>query len=350
MAELIPSRPFRRPVRLVACRRTAGSWARAEEGRMVTSDQGAAQRHDQLSDAVLESFEFFRGRPRTIELLPGGITNSNFKITTPDGRYVVRLSHDDPGGLPIDRDQEHRNSVRAAAAGVGAPVISYAPQHHILVVGFLDGITYSNDNFTAEGVVPRVAAAIRRLHAAEPFDNEFNMFAVQRNYLSIVQRNGYRLPAGYLEFAGHFERMAAAFAADPSPLVPCNNDLLAANFIDNGEEIRLIDYEYSGNNDPCFEIGNIWSECGLTGEQLAELVTEYYGRPLAHKIARAELQGILAKYGWTLWGSIQAATSTLDFDFWSWGMERYEAAAALLSSRRFEQLLDHVGHPRQGAQ
>ena len=44
------------------------------------------------------------------------------------------------------------------------------------------------------------------------------------------------------------------------PTVPCNNDLLAANFIDDGDRIWIIDFEYAGNNDPCFELGNIWSE------------------------------------------------------------------------------------------
>jgi len=106
--------------------------------------------------------------------------------------------------------------------------------------------------------------------------------------------------------------------------------------------VWIIDYEYSGNNDPCFELGNIWSECGLSTEQLDELVTAYYGRRLRHKTARAHLQGIVAKYGWTLWGCIQSVSSALDFDFWAWGMERYEAAIAEFKSPHFTRLLDDV--------
>ena len=86
--------------------------------------------------------------------------------------------------------------------------------------------------------------------------------------------------------------MAAALAVRAEGTVPCNNDLLAANFIDDGERIWLIDYEYSGNNDACFELGNIAGECHLPAEGLAELVTAYYGRPLRHKIARARLLGL----------------------------------------------------------
>ena len=92
--------------------------------------------------------------------------------------------------------------------------------------------------------------------------------------------------------------------------------------------MRLIDYEYSGNNEPCFELGNVWSESNLSLAQLEELVAHYYGRPLRNKVARARLWGLMSKYGWTLWGSIQDGISDLDFDFWGWAMEKYDRAVA----------------------
>ena len=100
--------------------------------------------------------------------------------------------------------------------------------------------------------------------------------------------------------------MQQALAVRPEPTVPCNNDLLAANFVDDGDRLWLIDYEYGGNNDPCFELGNIWSESLLTLEHLEVLVDSYYGEHLRHKVARARLLGLMARYGWTLWASIQA--------------------------------------------
>ena len=107
--------------------------------------------------------------------------------------------------------------------------------------------------------------------------------------------------------------------------MPCNNDLLAANFIDDGERIWLIDYEYSGNNDACFELGNIAGECRPSRRRAGGLVTAYYGSRGASRVARAQLFGPVSQYGWTLWGAIQHATSPLDFDFWAWAMERFEA-------------------------
>jgi thiamine kinase-like enzyme len=143
-----------------------------------------------------------------------------------------------------------------------------------------------------------------------------------------------------LEFAGQFESIQAALAHPDRVSVPCNNDLLAANFVLDGDKIWLIDYEYSGNNDPTFELGNIWRDNGLSLEQLEELVTEYYGRTTRHELARARLQGTVSQYGWTLWGCIQNGSSTLDFNFWEWAMERYDNAVEEFTGPDFTRLLD----------
>jgi thiamine kinase-like enzyme len=283
--------------------------------------------------------------PRQIEELSGGLTNLNFKVTTPNGRYVARCADTSRNLLDIDRDAEHYNTRAAEQAGVGAPVIDYRPDLGVLLLGFLDGITLSNEDFQRPGVVAKAADSCRLLHAGPRFRGDFDMFERQPGYLKTVQDNGFRMPDGYLRHADKFAEIQAALRATDQTTVPCNNDLLAANFVEDGDKIWLIDYEYSGNNDPCFELGNIWSECQLSLDQLDELVTAYYGRRLRHKIARARLQGIVAKYGWTLWGCIQNASCPLDFDFWGWAMERYEPAVEEFSGPDFPRLLADVTAP-----
>jgi thiamine kinase-like enzyme len=210
------------------------------------------------------------------------------------------------------------------------------------VLRYIEGRTFSNADVAAPGNIPRIAAACRQLHAGGRFASDFDMFDVQRRYRSVAASRGLRIPRGYDQQAGAFDAMRSALAVRAASTVPCNNDLLAGNFIDDGDRIWLIDYEYSGNNDPCFELGNIASECGLSPDALAELVTAYYRRPLRSKIARARLLGLAAKYGWTLWGAIQHAVSPLDFDFWSWAMERFEAAQAAFAAPGFPALLEDV--------
>ena len=290
-------------------------------------------------DALLDQLPVLTGQPRRIEDLPGGLTNRNVKITTATGTYVARCSTNSGNLLGIDRDNEYVNSRAAEQAGVGAPVVDYRPDLGILLVGFLEGTTLTNADLQRPEVLARVAQGCRTLHAGPRFRDRFDMFELQPAYLKAVHDNGFRLPADYLDFADDFAAVRQVLEAGDQTTVPCNNDLLAGNFVDDGERVWLIDYEYSGNNDPCFELGNIWGECGLSDDQLAELVTLYYGRPLRHKVARARLQGIVGKYGWTLWGCIQNGSSTLDFDFWDWATERYTSAVAEFRSRTFTQLL-----------
>ena len=162
-----------------------------------------------------------------------------------------------------------------------------------------------------------------------------------------MQERGFRLPDRYLELMPQADRIAAALAVRTGPTVPCNNDLLAANFIDDGDRLWVIDYEYGGNNDPCFELGNIWQRVATCRSTTSSCWwTAYYGRHLRHKVARARLLGLMARYGWTLWASIQAAVSPIDFDFWSWGMEKYDRAVEELDGPAFDRLLDEAAAPR----
>ena len=294
-------------------------------------------------DALLDRAPSLAARPRTVQALPGGLTNRNYKVTTPDGVFVARAWASGGGDLlAINRDHEYANSVIAARAGVGAPVLDYRPADCLLVIGYIAGRTYTAADVSDPANTTRIAAACRLLHAAPRFGNDFDMFEIQPRYRSVIRSRGLRLPDRYDDFAPQFWAAQAALAVRGEGTVPCNNDLLAGNFIDDGERIWLIDYEYSGNNDPCFELGNIAAESGLSADALAELVTAYYGRGRRSRIARAQLFGLVARYGWTLWGAIQSATSPLDFDFWSWAMEKYEVALAGLAGPGFARLLDDV--------
>jgi thiamine kinase-like enzyme len=279
---------------------------------------------------------------QAVEPLVGGLTNTNYKVTSPAGCYVVRISGKDTSLLAIDRENEVHNTIAAAETGVGAPFVAALPEHDALVLGFLDGEVMDSEKLRSGEHIAAVARACRRLHGGRRFLHDFDMFQIQPRYLAIVRERGFRLPVRYEEFEPKIRDLERAMRAHPEETVPCNNDLLAENFILVDGEMRLIDYEYSGNNEASFELGNVWSESNLSLEQLEELVTAYWGRPLRNKVARARLWGLMSKYGWTLWGSIQAGISELEFDFWSWAMEKYERAVEELDGPQFEQLLADV--------
>ena len=293
-------------------------------------------------DVLFDRTKSLAAKPRTVSELPGGLTNRNYKVTTPDGTFVARISSAGSELLAIDRDCEHRNSVTAAAAGAGAPVVEYRPQDRLLVIGYIEGRTLDPADVAAAGNIVRIAQTCRRLHAGGRFGNDFDMFDIQRRYRSVARSRGFRVPAGYDDLTPQFGAAEKALAARAAPTVPCHNDLLAANFIDDGDRIWLIDYELSGNNDACFELGNIGAESHLSAEALAELVTAYYLRPRRSMITRARLLGLVGMYGWTLWGAIQHAASPIEFDFWAWAMERFEGAARGFTAAGFNSLLEDV--------
>ena len=279
---------------------------------------------------------------QSVESLTGGLTNTNYKVTSPSGCYVVRISGKDTSLLAIDRKNEVHNTKAAAETGVGAPFVAALPEHDALVLGFLDGEVMDAEKLRRGDRIGAIADACRRLHAGRRFLHDFDMFEIQPRYLALVRERGFRLPDRYDDFDPQIRELERAIRVHAEQTVPCNNDLLAENFIDVGDEMRLIDYEYSGNNEASFELGNVWSESNLSLEQLEELVAAYWGKPLRSKVARARLWGLMSKYGWTLWGSIQDGISDLDFDFWSWAMEKYERAVEELDGPQFEQLLSDV--------
>ena len=279
---------------------------------------------------------------QSVEPLIGGLTNTNYKVTSPSGCYVVRISGKDTSLLAIDRENEVHNTIAAAETGVGAPFVAAVPEHDALVLGYLDGEVMDAAKLRRGDRIGAIADACRRLHSGRRFLHDFDMFEIQPRYLAIVRERGFRLPDRYEEFEPQVRELERAMRVRAEQTVPCNNDLLAENFIDAGGELRLIDYEYSGNNEASFELGNVWSESDLSLDQLAELVGAYWGEPFRNKVARARLWGLMSKYGWTLWGSIQAGISDLDFDFWGWAMEKYERAVEELDGPEFERLLSDV--------
>jgi thiamine kinase-like enzyme len=278
----------------------------------------------------------------SVEPLMGGLTNKNYKVTSPSGCYVVRISGKDTSLLAIDRENEAHNTIAAAETGVGAPFVAVLPEHDALVLGYLDGEVMDAEKLRTGEHLAGIAEACRRLHVGRRFLKDFDMFEIQPGYLEIVRERGFRLPDRYEEFEPKIREVERAMRVRSESSVPCNNDLLAENFILVNGEMRLIDYEYSGNNEASFELGNVWSESNLSQEQLEELVSAYWGRPLRNKVARARLWGLMSKYGWTLWGSIQDGISDIDFDFWGWAMEKYERAVEELDGAHFRELLEDV--------
>jgi thiamine kinase-like enzyme len=293
-------------------------------------------------EEVVEKIEDWKGKNVSIRPLSGGLTNTNFKVVVDGTPFFVRVPGESTELLAIDRDNEYHNTKAAAEAGVGPQVLYHFPEYNVMVLEFLNGKTMSKELLNAPGMPARMAKSIKRLHAGPRFFSDFNMFRLTEYYLTICTDRQIRVPDGYLDRVGTVAQIEIALQADSLPTVPCNNDLLAENYIDDGQSLRLIDYEYSGNNDPCFELGNTCQEMQFNDEQIGEVCSAYFGAPSAKMIARMKLNMVMSDVGWGLWAAIQEKASKIEFDFWGWATERWGRAVEKMGSSEFPVWLEAV--------
>jgi thiamine kinase-like enzyme len=283
-------------------------------------------------EEVIAAIPSWRGRASEPTLLSGGLTNHNYLVRVDGSPFVVRIPGAQTDLLAIDRENELHNTRAAASVGIGPQVVQVLPELGATVLEFIAGATMSNATLAAPDMPDRVAVALRTLHGGPRFLHDFDMFRLTEYYLSVVDARDIPVPDGYRELVADVPRLERALARRPLPTVPCHNDLLAENYLDDGQRLRIVDYEYSGNNDPAFELGNTCQELGWDEARVAALCAAYFGRGTAPLLARLRLDMIMSDVGWTLWAAIQARVSTIEYDFWGWALERWARARTGLTS------------------
>ena len=297
-------------------------------------------------ETVVASIPAWQGKQVEIKPLSGGLTNTNYRVEVEGTPHFVRVPGAKTDLLAIDRRNEYYNSKAAAEAGVGPRVLYHLPEYDVMVLEFIQGETMSNHKLQIPGMPARIAASIKMLHAGPRFLTDFNMFRLTEFYLKICDEYQVVIPPRYPERMPAVAEIEKALLVHPLPTVPCNNDLLAENYIDDGVILRLIDFEYSGNNDPCFELGNTCQELGYDEARIQELCAAYFGAVSAAMIARMKLNMIMSDVGWGLWAAIQVKISKIEYDFWGWAIERWGRAEAKLDSAGFPHWLEDVQQPQ----
>jgi thiamine kinase-like enzyme len=294
-----------------------------------------------LGEAVAR-VSLWKGQEPQVSQLSGGLTNENYLVETGGQRYVMRIPGQSTELLSIDRANEVYNTKAAATTGIGPRVLEHVPGLDILVLEFIEGTTMSARALQTKEMAARMAASFRRLHASRRFLQDFNMFRLIESYLGIVDQHHVTIPDGYRDWLPTVARIERATSAGALPSVPCHNDLLCENFIDDGKALRIVDYEFSGNNDPCFDLGNTAQEAEFDQDLRAVLCSAYFGRQDTQQLARMNLFALMSDVGWTLWGAIQAKISAVEFDFRAYYTGRWERALEVLGSDSFPRWLEEA--------
>ena len=277
------------------------------------------------------------GRSAEVEALGGGITNRNFKVMVDGGTYVLRIGGKDTELLGIDRRVEHEASLVAAAIGVGPEVISFIEPEGYLVTRFIEGDVVAPEAILQPEALRRVAQALRAVHAGPPIPARFDSFRVVEAYAATATAHGIAVPPAYgraREIAAEVER-----ARGPVPERPCHNDLLTANFIDDGTRIRIVDWEYAGMGDVYFDLANFAVNNGLPEAGTAELLRAYFGGLTSEHARLLTLMRFMSDFREAMWGVVQQALSDLDFDFREYADQHFERLARTAAERSFRRAL-----------
>ncbi len=267
-----------------------------------------------------------------------GLTNVNHLVTIGDDRYVLRIPGEGTSEY-INRVDEEVAARSAAAAGVNAPVEFFDATDGLMVTRFIDGAATMNAaRFGDLGAVGRAGDAFRQLHTtAAPFATDFTLFPMIDEYKALLASKGATLPHGYDDVQGQAEVVRAALEARPAPLVPSHCDPLCENFLDTGTRMFIIDYEYAGNNDPMWDLGDLSVEGEFGPEQDDALLRAYFsGDPPADQRGRMVAYKALCDLLWTLWGVIQHVNGNPADDFWAYAVGRFERCKALMSTPDFD--------------
>ncbi|WP_421855302.1 choline/ethanolamine kinase family protein [Oricola sp.] len=268
----------------------------------------------------------------------GGLTNLVHRVDLGDQSVVVRI----PGAGTeeyIDRKVEAHNAKAAARAGVSPEVIHADPATGLMVTETVPDITTMTPELfkSRAGSPGRAGAALAKLHnSGETFEFRFELFSMIDEYLRLLATKDVDLPDGYHDVVAAAGPVKELLAAADLPLAPCHCDPLCENFLDDGEVMWIVDWEYSGMNDPLWDVGDLSVEAGMDAVQDAELMRAYFGRkPTAAETGRMVIYKAMCDLLWTLWGLIQHADDNPAEDFWAYSTGRFDRCKALMQDPAF---------------
>lgn len=264
--------------------------------------------------------------------LSGGLTNRNYRIEVAGESFVLRVGGENTSLLGIDRECEHACSLTAAALGIGAEVVAFLPEHNALVTRFIPDRLLSAQDIRQPEILDRVVTSLRQYHEGPCSVGRFSPFASVRSYFAQAQQFRVPFPETIHRAMSLMTQIEAAVQSH-EPACPCHNDLLAANFFDDGTTVRIIDWEYGGQGDRFFDLGNLAVNNQFDEPHELALLRSYFGQVRSDDLRRLRLMRLASDLRESLWGFLQAGISTLDIDYVSYGrthLDRFLAGCAAL--------------------
>jgi thiamine kinase-like enzyme len=275
--------------------------------------------------------------------LEGGITNQNYRVEVGAETFVLRIGGKGTHLLGIDRGHESICTAIAAQVGVGAEVIHFLPAEDVLVTRFIVGSILTPEAAAQPEMLARIVTSMQRYHSGPTFPGNFSPFATVRNYHRLALVQGVDFPDTLPRVFALMAQIEGALGPNQQ-IKPCHNDLLASNFIDDGQSIRILDWEYAGMGDLFFDLGNFAVNQSLHEEQCRLLLQLYFGEVRPADLAHLHLMRLASDLRESFWGFLQLGVSTLDFDYRDYAHHHLNRFLQNVAASPFEQWLQE-SHP-----
>jgi thiamine kinase-like enzyme len=299
----------------------------------------------ETAEAAAAVERLWPGLTASIAALSGGITNRNYRVDVGGSSYVLRVGGKDTDLLGIDRTTEHEASLRAAEVGVGPEVVDFVESEGWMVTRFIVGRAVPPEEIRSREGIRRVAAALRKVHGAARIPGWFDSHSVVEAYRDEAVRQGVSIPPEFDD--AHHASEQIRRARGPQQEVPCHNDLLNANFIDDGD-IRVVDWEYAGMGDRFFDLANLSVNHDFGLQEDGLLLAAYFGVEVPADLAALRLMRVMSDFREAMWGVLQSGISELDFDFKAYAAKHFNRLMAAASAPEFEGYLKAFPLPARG--
>lgn len=284
---------------------------------------------------------------RNIELMPGGLTNKNFKIVTQNETAIaVRVAG--PGTASyINRPAEKHNASLIASMGIAPEIYYYDPKTGSQLCEFIEADTMHAEDFNNNpDVVIKSAEVMRKYHdSGMEFKSTLDPIAKIKEYLEILKENGFdKRYEVWDRIADSLLKIEEAYGNNPPKLVPCHNDTLAENFMYDGKVMRVIDWEYSGMNDRFYDMSCIFVENELNQEHEELYLKTYFGaEPTEEERARVLINKFLVNAHWSTWSLVQIAYGKEHDFYWEYGRTRAVTCDEFMDDPNFDHFIELIG-------
>jgi thiamine kinase-like enzyme len=287
-----------------------------------------------LPPELIRDLKPHTGKLLEVTVISGGITNRNFKLETENGAFMLRLAGERTALLGINRDHEFACASIAHHVGVGVEAVAYLEPHAAILTRFIGAQTLTVE--TARNHLEQLVKTIKQYHNAPKFPASFNPFETVRNYHTLALEYGVKFPEDITQVLTQMTQIETALQPHAREC-PCHNDLLPANLLFDGSSIFIVDWEYAGNSNPFFDLGNLAVNLELNAAQCQNLLELYFGSSSSELLAQLHLMRLASDLREAFWGFLQAGISSIEFDFMGYGEKHLERFRQNVGREEFEQ-------------